>query len=161
MFACLLVCLFIIIYVDAAFTLLVPYIVHVSVILWVWTRNCRWNIFYFSPLIGNSIEVRPFDSVSSRNQKLLQAIFRKDPLYELSSDDCMLLLQHATALVSLPEALPKLLEAIDWTNQSQVNMIHRLLDVWEKPIDPTGALVVCRLFFSYFQFFFSTLLRRE
>jgi len=85
------------------------------------------------------------------DNSLLEAIISKDPLAELSEQDKTILWKRRQdCLSTYPFALPKLLEAVEWHNQSNVIEIYNLLHRWPL-IKPLVALELLNGYYADLQ----------
>jgi hypothetical protein len=67
----------------------------------------------------------------------------KDPLFRLAPAQKKVLWQYRDHIrATEPNALPKLVASVDWTDQHQVAELHRLLVGWPL-LPPEFALGVC------------------
>lgn len=69
----------------------------------------------------------------------LEKFIHSDPLRPLSNDEKLLVLQTRRELMDDPAALPKFLQAIDWSKRSQTQLAYNMLNLWAMP-DPVVAL---------------------
>lgn len=60
----------------------------------------------------------------------LNEILRRDPLSELSEQEKDLLWRLRRTLVTIPESLPKLLDAVKWNSRDEVSQLYCLLRHW-------------------------------
>ncbi|EFX69553.1 hypothetical protein DAPPUDRAFT_300912 [Daphnia pulex] len=90
------------------------------------------------PIVGTSL---PTDSAkTTSNIEGLLEIQAKDPLSELSEQEKdMLWEMRHVCCKKVPDALPKLLEAVKWNSRDNVAQMFLLLNVWP-PVAPETAL---------------------
>jgi hypothetical protein len=69
----------------------------------------------------------------------LKSILVKDPLYEVTETDRLLLWQYRHDLTKRPKALAKFLLAVDWRSPGAVHEAHNLMERWA-PLAPMDAL---------------------
>lgn len=72
-------------------------------------------------------------------REALEEFIHKDPLYELSPDNRLMLLQNIELIRDNPIALSKFVRSIKWNDRKQVLLMYRMLDRWEQP-GPVEAL---------------------
>ncbi|KAL5517410.1 hypothetical protein EMCRGX_G002951 [Ephydatia muelleri] len=69
----------------------------------------------------------------------LQASIKADPLAPLTKAQAELIWKFREHCATIPEALPKFLQCVEWANLEQVQEAHRLLKIW-RPITMEVAL---------------------
>lgn len=70
---------------------------------------------------------------------ILNALIKKDPLYEMTEMEKMLIWNFREYLMHEPRAILKVVRSVDWLNQTAVCELHRLLDSWA-PLPSVDAL---------------------
>jgi phosphatidylinositol-4,5-bisphosphate 3-kinase len=81
------------------------------------------------------------------DENLLSKVENTDPLYELSPSEKVLIWQFRRSCVSRAKLLPKILQAVPWTNSEAVFEMRSLLCHWA-PIDPYSALELLDIRYS-------------
>ena len=82
--------------------------------------------------------------ISVRDNKIaqlrqLKSVLSKDPLYEVTETDKLLLWNYRHDLTKRPKALCKFLLAVDWLSPAAVHESHLLMEKWA-PLQPMDAL---------------------
>ncbi|KNC46264.1 hypothetical protein, variant [Thecamonas trahens ATCC 50062] len=85
------------------------------------------------------LDLSAAESVPPEEAVVINAVIARDPLAEITPGEKDLLWKARYTLVHTPEALPKFLLSVKWDDPSQVQEVHRLLDVWA-PLDPVDSL---------------------
>ncbi|CAG2164937.1 unnamed protein product [Oppiella nova] len=70
------------------------------------------------------------DAVPVQEMPQLHEILRRDPLSELSEQEKDLLWRFRNSLSTIPDSLPKLLDAIKWNSRDEVSQLYLLLKKW-------------------------------
>jgi hypothetical protein len=78
---------------------------------------------------------------SMEDRARVKNILLADPLEQLSETDKKMLWNLRYLCITQPEALPKVLQSVDWTDSASVQEAHRLLDDWA-PLSAKQALVL-------------------
>eukprot|EP00761_Pharyngomonas_kirbyi_P004779 gb/GECH01004784.1/.p1 GENE.gb/GECH01004784.1/~~gb/GECH01004784.1/.p1 ORF type:complete len:1016 (+),score=219.63 gb/GECH01004784.1/:1-3048(+) len=77
----------------------------------------------------------------------LNELLKKDPLYELSEEDKLIIWHSRNELYKDPQALPIFLKSVEWTNPMAAFKARELLLKW-KPLSPTIAIELLDLRFA-------------
>ncbi|KAI6645867.1 Phosphatidylinositol 3-kinase catalytic subunit type 3-like [Oopsacas minuta] len=82
------------------------------------------------------------------DKQLLDRITSSPPSHALTPQEKILLCQYRHSLLLQSSALPKFLEAVDWSSEVEVGHALRLMDRWQKP-SPAEALELLKPIFTH------------
>lgn len=82
------------------------------------------------------------------DKQLLDRITSSPPSHALTPQEKILLCQYRHSLLLQPAALPKFLEAVDWSSEGEVGHALRLMERWQKP-SPAEALELLKPIFTH------------
>ncbi len=85
------------------------------------------------------------DPVSQNDLLQLNEILKRDPLSELSEQEKDLLWRLRNNLLTIPDSLPKLLDAVKWNSHDEVPQLYCLLKKWPKiKVETALELLDCK-----------------
>lgn len=77
------------------------------------------------------LDVKDSENPNFETKELLHELIKKDPLFEITEQDKMLIWTYRYYLKKhLPDSLPKVLDAVEWNKRNQVSEMYRLLRGW-------------------------------
>ncbi len=103
------------------------------------------NLPAFSPDSQSSSRYQSDDPVSQNDLLQLKEILKRDPLSELSEQEKDLLWRLRNNLLTIPDSLPKLLDAVKWNSRDEVPQLYCLLKKWPKiKVETALELLDCK-----------------
>ncbi|XP_013776261.1 phosphatidylinositol 4,5-bisphosphate 3-kinase catalytic subunit alpha isoform-like [Limulus polyphemus] len=79
------------------------------------------------------------DLITQADQEQLKDVILRDPLSEISEQEKELLWKLRNHCATVPDSLPKLLDAVKWNSRDEVSQLYVLLEGWSQ-VSPETAL---------------------
>ena len=70
------------------------------------------------------------DTINEEDSKCLADIMKRDPLAEISEQEKDMLWKLRKHCLSMPNILPRLLDAVNWGSRDHITQVYLLLKEW-------------------------------